>query len=43
MSYDIYGNPLKQDHCEVHPYRNQPWPCDECYAEEFERTRQYDE
>lgn len=27
MPYDIYGNPLKRGHCEVHPWINVEHPC----------------
>lgn len=33
MSFDIYGNPLKKGHCEVHPYVAQEYPCDMCITD----------
>ena len=33
MAWDIYGNPLKAGHCEVHPEVPIPWPCHLCLAE----------
>ena len=33
MSFDIYGYPLRQGYCEVHPEVHQSYPCSLCYAE----------
>ena len=33
MSYDIYGNPLRRGHCEVHPHVHEEYPCSVCVAE----------
>lgn len=30
MAWDIYGNPLKRGHCEVHPHIGQEYPCSVC-------------
>lgn len=42
MSWDIYGNPLRRGHCEVHPTVAEPYPCFACHEEraiEAERQR----
>jgi hypothetical protein len=31
--YDIYGQPLKEGHCEVHPVVGVPFPCPLCQVE----------
>ena len=33
MSYDIYGNPLRRGHCEVHPHVHEEYPCSVCMTE----------
>lgn len=33
MSFDVYGYPLRQGYCEVHPEVHQSYPCSLCYAE----------
>jgi hypothetical protein len=33
MSYDIYGNPLRRGHCEVHPHIHEEYPCSVCLAD----------
>lgn len=33
MSYDIYGEPLRRGHCEVHPHVHEEYPCSVCLAE----------
>lgn len=33
MSWDIYGNPLRRGHCEVHPHVHEEYPCSVCMAE----------
>lgn len=33
MAYDIYGNNLRRDFCEVHPDVAQPYPCYYCLEE----------
>jgi|SRR5690554_1067870 len=33
MSYDIYGNPLRRGHCEVHPHVHEEYPCSICIQE----------
>lgn len=38
MSYDIYGNPLRRGHCEVHPHVHETYPCSVC----IETKRQHD-
>jgi hypothetical protein len=41
MSYDIYGQPLRRGHCEVHPHVAEEYPCSLCYIErERENARQ---
>lgn len=37
MSWDIYGNPLRRGHCEVHPHIAEEYPCCVC----LEDRRQY--
>lgn len=39
MSYDIFGNPLKEGYCEVHPQIPQYYPCYIC-CQEIERENQ---
>ena len=39
MSWDIYGNPLRKGHCEVHPWVHEEYPCPVCYSESAERER----
>jgi len=46
MSWDIYGQPLKGGHCEVHPDVHESYPCSLCYAQrerEQMRQREHDE
>jgi len=31
--FDIYGNPLRAGHCEVHPDVPSPFPCPKCTGE----------
>lgn len=31
MPYDIYGNPLRQGYCEVHPDVPEEYPCSVCF------------
>ena len=33
MSWDIYGEPLRRGHCEVHPYVHEEYPCSACIAD----------
>ncbi|ELY1969535.1 hypothetical protein SL040_000761 [Aeromonas salmonicida] len=33
MSYDIYGDPLRRGHCEVHPHIHEEYPCSVCLAD----------
>ena len=43
MSWDIYGNPLKQGHCEAHPHVAEEYPCSVCLSVRQQRedaTRQ---
>ena len=39
MSFDIFGQPLKRGHCEVHPHVNEEWPCSLCLMESEQRRR----
>jgi hypothetical protein len=32
MAFDIYGQPLRPGHCEVHPHVGEPYPCTVCLA-----------
>jgi len=32
MSWDIYGNPLRRGHCEVHPHVHEEYPCSLCLS-----------
>lgn len=34
MSFDIYGNPLKPGHCEVHPWVDENYPCLYCQEDQ---------
>ena len=34
--WDIYGAPLRDEHCEVHPNVPAPYPCYYCTADEME-------
>lgn len=38
MNFDIYGGKLQENHCEVHPYVHEQYPCSACYAEKREKT-----
>ena len=40
MSYDIYGNPLRRGHCEVHPHVHEEYPCSVCIQENNNRNAQ---
>lgn len=40
MSWDIYGNPLRRGHCEVHPHVHEEYPCSVCMAERSIRNHQ---
>lgn len=40
MSYDIYGNPLRRGHCEVHPHVHEEYPCSVCIQENENRNSQ---
>lgn len=42
MPYDIYGQPLKRNHCEVHPDHYGSYPCDLCIEESYRYARQQD-
>lgn len=42
MSWDIYGNPLRRGHCEVHPHVHEEYPCSVCMAES-RANRQHDD
>ena len=42
MSYDIYGNPLRRGHCEVHPHVHQEYPCDLCLSQRSPKQREPD-
>lgn len=33
MSWDIYGNSLRNGHCEVHPHVHESYPCSVCMSE----------
>lgn len=33
MAWDIYGQPLRPGHCEVHPHVHEEYPCSVCLAE----------
>ena len=42
MSWDIYGNPLRRGHCEVHPDVHEEYPCFVCLEKSIEkRNREY--
>lgn len=42
MSWDVYGQPLRPGHCEVHPDTPAPYPCPRCLDEQqAERDRDY--
>lgn len=38
MSWDIYGNPLTQGHCEVHPHVAEEYPCFVCIDDKRKHT-----
>lgn len=40
MSYDIYGEPLRRGHCEVHPHVHEEYPCSVCLAEKRQHDQQ---
>ena len=39
MSYDIHGNVLRSNHCEVHPYVHEQYPCSVCMREADDEQR----
>ena len=39
MSWDIYGNPLRRGHCEVHPHVHEEYPCSVCMAEKRQQLQ----
>lgn len=39
MSYDIFGEPLRRGHCEVHPHVHEEFPCSVCLMERKEEQR----
>lgn len=41
MAWDIYGNPLRRGHCEVHPDVPDSYPCHVCLSERA-RDRQHE-
>lgn len=41
MGYDIYGNNLRNGHCEVHPNVHEEYPCSVCIAEKRTQEPQY--
>lgn len=40
MSWDIYGEPLRKGHCEVHPWVHEEYPCSVCYSESDKEKRE---
>ena len=36
MPYDIYGQPLRAGHCEVHPDHRGEYPCERCLEDYYE-------
>lgn len=43
MSWDIYGNPLRRGHCEVHPHVHEEFPCSICMEERGRRNEPHNE
>ena len=46
MSWDIYGQPLRSGHCEVHPDVHEEYPCSLCFMEkdrQEEKNQEEDE
>jgi hypothetical protein len=43
MSFDIYGENLRLNHCEVHPWVHESYPCPACFADADNRKRQEEE
>lgn len=41
MSYDIYGEPLRRGHCEVHPHVHEEYPCSVCLAQKQMQEPEY--
>lgn len=41
MAWDIYGQPLRRGHCEVHPHIAEPWPCPLCLSEHQQPEQPY--
>ena len=41
MGYDIYGNNLRNGHCEVHPHVHEEYPCSVCIGEKRAQEPQY--
>ena len=39
MSWDIYGEPLRRGHCEVHPHVHEEYPCSVCISEKQARDQ----
>lgn len=33
MAFDIYGKNLRENHCEVHPWVHETYPCTICFQE----------
>lgn len=42
MAWDIYGNPLKRGHCEVHPNVHEEYPCSVCMSERWQAQQPHD-
>ena len=40
MSWDIYGEPLRRGHCEVHPHVHEEYPCSVCIADNRSNEQQ---
>ena len=40
MSWDIYGEPLRRGHCEVHPHVHEEYPCSVCIADKRSSDQQ---
>lgn len=38
MSFDIYGENLRQGHCEVHPNVHEEYPCSVCLSESSQKN-----
>ena len=43
MSWDIYGNPLKRGHCEVHSWINEEYPCSLCIERKNQKAQKENE